>query len=163
MNTRAILQVLVTSLVSMTVMITLRPTAQSVAPVPQTDVSCNEPALPDTFLSRAEIVMLRVSVTDADRRPIAGLTRGDFTVREDGQPQAVRFFSDDDVPVTVVDASGGMARKPAHVAAGGRPAPLSERLHGWIDRIWFVTIRSRRVFEMAGHHANRVITKEEVS
>ena len=80
-------------------------------PALQSDVACNEPALPDSFFSRGE-VLLRVSVTDDDRNPIACLTREDFTIMEDGRPQTITSFLDLDVPLTVglvVDASEGMA------------------------------------------------------
>jgi VWFA-related protein len=79
--------------------------------VPQSDVACNEPALPDSFFSRGE-VLLRVSVTDDDHRPIDCLTREDFTIMEDGRPQTITSFLDPDVPLTVglvIDAGEGMA------------------------------------------------------
>jgi Ca-activated chloride channel family protein len=85
--------------------------ARRAQPVPQADVACNEPALPDSFLSRAE-VSLRVSVTDDDLGPIACLTGEDFTVTEDGGLQTITSFLDLDVPLTVglvVDASAAMA------------------------------------------------------
>lgn len=77
----------------------------------QSAVACNEPALPDSFFSRGEVV-LRVSVTDEDHGPIACLTREDFHITEDGRLQTINSFLDRDVPLTlglVVDASAGMA------------------------------------------------------
>src|SRR5690348_2193716 len=67
----------------------------------QNDAACNEPALPDTFFGQNELVVLRVSVTDDDLKPIACLTRENFQLREDGKLQKIRSFSDDDVPATV--------------------------------------------------------------
>src|SRR5579862_9357562 len=46
-----------------------------------------------TFRSAVDLVRLDVSVIDKDRQPIRGLTAADFTVLEDGKPQAVVAFS----------------------------------------------------------------------
>jgi Ca-activated chloride channel family protein len=121
MNVRGALQVILASFVVMTQTMTLRPTAQA-PPAVETDVACNEPALPDTFLSSTDIIMLRVSVTGADHRQLAGLSRDDFMVWDDGRPQTIRFFSDNEVPVTVgliVDASAGLASAQTELAAAG--------------------------------------------
>jgi VWFA-related protein len=42
-----------------------------------------------TFRSGVDVTMIDVSVLDRDRRPITGLTAGDFTVLVDGQPRPV--------------------------------------------------------------------------
>lgn len=87
-----------------------------------TDVACNEPALPDTFLSRTGTVVLRVSVTDGDHSPIRCLTRDDFQVREEGRLQTISAFSDEDLPITVglvVDTGSRMAGWHPDVAAAG--------------------------------------------
>ena len=47
---------------------------------------------PPTFRAGVEAVVLDVSVLDKDRRPVRGLTVVDFTILEDGRPQAVRTF-----------------------------------------------------------------------
>ena len=66
----------------------------------QDDVACNEPTLPDTFSARPDTV-LRVSVADQQKRPVACLTRNNFQVHEDGTLQNLSFFSSDDLPITV--------------------------------------------------------------
>src|SRR5690349_10549 len=53
---------------------------------------------PPVFRSRSDIVHLDVSVLDKNRRPVRGLTQGDFTVLEDGKPQQVSIFEAIDVP-----------------------------------------------------------------
>ena len=40
-----------------------------------------------TFRERADVVQLDVSVLDRQGQPARGLTRGDFTILEDGVPQ----------------------------------------------------------------------------
>ena len=49
-------------------------------------------ALPQ-FRSGVDLVYLDVSVLDKNRRPVKGLTPADFTIFEDGKPQAVSTFS----------------------------------------------------------------------
>jgi VWFA-related protein len=63
------------------------------------------------FASRSELVTVSVTVKDADGGYVGGLPASAFQIREDGRPQAIRFFVNEDVPVTVgllVDASGSM-------------------------------------------------------
>ena len=48
-------------------------------------------ALP-TFRATVHAVVLDVSVLDGDRRPVRGLTANDFTILEDGTPQAITSF-----------------------------------------------------------------------
>jgi len=45
-----------------------------------------------TFPSRVDLVTVDVVVFDRQGNPVEGLTREDFTIREDGQPQAVSTF-----------------------------------------------------------------------
>ena len=50
------------------------------------------------FRSGVEAVVLDVSVLDSERRPVRGLTADDFTILEDGAPQALTAFTAVDVP-----------------------------------------------------------------
>jgi len=77
---------------------------------------------PKVFSSRSEVVVVHATVTDGKSRPIAGLPREAFTVYEDGRPEAVTFFHNEDNPVTVglvLDCSGSMQRKREAVIAAG--------------------------------------------
>ncbi len=56
------------------------------------------PAQTPVFRTSVDLVHLDVSVLDKDRRPVRGLTAADFTVLEDGKPQAVTAFVAVDVP-----------------------------------------------------------------
>ena len=61
-------------------------------------------------------VRVEVSVRDADRRPILGLTPDDFALREDGAPVDVTSVADSDLGlavVLVVDTSDSMFAMPA--------------------------------------------------
>jgi Ca-activated chloride channel homolog len=74
------------------------------------------------FSSKSDLVVLHVSVLDRKSGFVPGLPREAFTVREDGKPQSIRFFQNEDTPVTVglvMDSSASMLRKrPALIAAG---------------------------------------------
>jgi VWFA-related protein len=70
------------------------------------------------FRSGVELVQLDVSVLDRDRRPLTGLTAGDFTLLENGRRRPIRTF-------TSVQVS---AQAPSSVAsrAEAAPAPPSD-------------------------------------
>ena len=51
-----------------------------------------EPQTPPTFRGGARFVRVDVYPTDADGRPVEGLTAADFEVYEDGQPQEIDSF-----------------------------------------------------------------------
>ena len=73
---------------------------------------------PFTLSATAELVLLDVSVKSATGEPVAGLTRNNFTVFEDGKLQTVSHFASEDVPVTaglVIDTSGSMRPNQAQV------------------------------------------------
>lgn len=64
--------------------------------------------------SRANLVVLDVSVTGSDGTPVSGLVQRNFQVSEDGKRQTIKQFSADELPVSigfVVDMSGSMRSK----------------------------------------------------
>lgn len=67
-----------------------------------------------TIRITTNLVVLPVSVTDAKGTFVAGLSKRNFHVFEDGKPQNVTLFVEEDAPVTVgllVDHSRSMSRK----------------------------------------------------
>jgi VWFA-related protein len=83
-----------------------------------------------TFSSRADLVVLHASVTDARGRMVGGLPERSFRVMEDGAPQALRFFLEQDAPAAIgllIDNSGSMATNRDRVAAA--VAALAEAGH----------------------------------
>jgi len=73
------------------------------------------PAAQAPFRSAVETVLVTVTVTDTNGRLITGLTKGDFEVFEDGEPQPVTQFTDQRVPVSLgvlLDASDSMRGQP---------------------------------------------------
>jgi Ca-activated chloride channel homolog len=63
---------------------------------------------------RVEEVTLHATVTDDKHHLVTNLSKNDFTVFEDGQPQQITSFRHEDVPVSVgilIDNSGSMREK----------------------------------------------------
>ncbi len=80
------------------------------ATAPQTE------ALQSTTAFRADstLVLVPVSVTDPSNRYVLGLEKEDFHLSEDDVPQTIRFFSNEDAPLSIgllVDVSGSMGAK----------------------------------------------------
>jgi VWFA-related protein len=72
------------------------------------------------FRSDTRLVVLHASVTDRKGKLITNLDRGAFKVFENGQPQQVKIFRREDVPVSlgiVIDDSGSMMTKRSRVEA----------------------------------------------
>lgn len=79
---------------------------------------------PAVFRSGANLVALNVTVMDARKQFVSGLTQGDFAVYEDGVQQQLRFFEARQVPldlIVLIDTSSSMRDKMAvvHEAAVG--------------------------------------------
>jgi VWFA-related protein len=69
------------------------------------------------------LVVLHVTVTGRDGGFVQNLAEPDFQVYEDGVPQRIRLFKDEDIPVTVglvIDHSTTMLPKLAEVSAASR-------------------------------------------
>ena len=86
--------------------------------------SSSEPAQAPVFRSGASLVALNVTVTDASKHYVTGLTSNDFAVFEDGVQQQVRFFESSQVPIDLIlllDRSSSMLDKmdTVHQAAIG--------------------------------------------
>jgi Ca-activated chloride channel family protein len=71
-----------------------------------------------TIRTTSRLVLLDVSVKDAAGGFVSGLSKDNFKVYENGQPQPITQFANADIPVTVgiaVDESGSMRPKRAEV------------------------------------------------
>jgi Ca-activated chloride channel homolog len=85
-------------------------------------VLCAQDSPPKVFAAKSEVVVVHVTVTDGKSRPVAGLPRESFTIYEDGRPESVSFFHNEDNPVTVglvLDCSGSMQQKRQAVITAG--------------------------------------------
>ena len=72
------------------------------------------------FFVKSELVVVHATVTDGRGRFISGLPPHAFNVLEDGRPQPVSFFAEQDAPVTVglvIDGSGSMLKNRDQVLA----------------------------------------------
>ncbi len=69
---------------------------------------------PVTFTTGTQLVVESVTVTDKKGNPVGGLSAKDFTVTENGVPQAIRFFEHQQLPET--PSTAPIARsEPEHI------------------------------------------------
>jgi VWFA-related protein len=73
-----------------------------------------------TFRTRTTLRAIEVRVVDQRGRPITGLRQQDFTIQENGTPQAIRLFTPFDLEAAPPDS----AAEPALARAGTRPDDL---------------------------------------
>ena len=76
-----------------------------------------------TIRNEVRLVLLDVSVQNRDGNFVPGLKSRDFTVLEDGQPQAISVFDNEDATVTMgilVDESASMTQKRGQVLAAAQ-------------------------------------------
>jgi Ca-activated chloride channel homolog len=70
------------------------------------------PRAQQPILVNTDLVTLRAAVTDAKGTQIVGLEKSAFTIQDNGLPQKITAFSDEDTPVSVAvvfDVSGSMS------------------------------------------------------
>jgi len=94
------------------------------------------------------LVVLRASVRNKDGQLASGLSQNNFIVWEDGQPQTIRTFSQEDVPLAVglvVDNSGSMKNKRADVTAA---AVAFARTSNQDDDIFVVNFNDRVTMDL---------------
>ena len=78
---------------------------------------------PYVISQEVNLVALPVVVRDREGHFVSGLQASNFQVREDGRPQAITLFRNEDIPVTaglVVDHSGSMAARQLEVIEGAQ-------------------------------------------
>lgn len=72
------------------------------------------PADTTAFRADSTLVLIPVSVTDPSNRYVLGLEKEHFKLLEDGAPQTIKYFSNEDTPLSIgllVDVSGSIGRK----------------------------------------------------
>jgi VWFA-related protein len=74
------------------------------------------PASNQTFRTGVDVIQIDVTVLDKDRRPIRGLTAGDFVVKEDGRPQRIVAVAEIDAATADPAPSAWMRYAPRDVA-----------------------------------------------
>ncbi len=94
--------------------------ATSFAWAQESSSSNSLPAEPFTMKVSVDMVVLRATVLDRKNTLVSGLSKDDFHVYEDGVLQTIKYFSHEDIPVTVglvIDNSGSMNPKLRDVVA----------------------------------------------
>ena len=97
--------------------------------------------------SSSDLVVLPVVVTDRQDRFVADLAQDRFVVLDNGRPQAIALFTNEDTPVTVglvIDDSRSMAPKLAEVIAAAAAFARSSPI------LWVWKRRCRRSWPKGG-------------
>jgi VWFA-related protein len=79
------------------------------------------------FRSDVSLVRVDAQVVDREQRTITGLNAEDFVLRENGQPQEIRNFAREDMPVDILlllDVSGSMRPHVERIASAAREAMM---------------------------------------
>lgn len=72
---------------------------------------------PPQLKTRVDLVTIDVTVLDRNRRPVTGLSAGDFILLEDGKPQAVAAFDEISVEASEPATAAWLKSPPVDVAA----------------------------------------------
>lgn len=83
------------------------------------------PAVPQanvTFEATTQLVIVNVSVKGRDGKPVEALKASDFSVSEDGKPQAIRVFEYQRLEDQPVAPAPALATRPASTASAVKPA-----------------------------------------
>jgi VWFA-related protein len=110
------------------------PPAVLVSAVAATALSAQQPA--PVFKTATQFVLVDVVVTGANDQPVAGLTKDDFEIVENGRPQKISEFSFVSIPVANrkidVDAP---PPPPSDVATNGESARASRAIVVFVDNL----------------------------
>ena len=101
-----------------------------------------------TFPSRVELVTVDVVVFDRQGNPVQGLTREDFTIREDGRPQAIAAFES----VSLAQPSTAAALQRSRISTNDAPADAAAR---W----FFVVFDDVNISQLATARAREALTR----
>jgi VWFA-related protein len=92
----------------------------AIPPVAAQQLSSN--AVIPTLKVATKLTVEDVTVTDAQRKPVRGLARSDFAVKEDGKPQTIRDFEESG---TERLAQAAPPQLPANTYTNAQPAPAN--------------------------------------
>lgn len=92
-------------------------------------ILAGNPGVSAQFSSGVNLVEVYAAVTDQSGNPVSGLRRDDFTVLEDGRPQALSAFAEGDFPLSLavaIDRSFSMGEKQLPTAVNAARTFLGE-------------------------------------
>jgi Ca-activated chloride channel family protein len=113
----------------------------------------SRPADEYTLKVNVDVVVLRATAQDRKNTPVSGLSKEDFQVYEDGALQSIKYFSHEDVPVTVglvIDNSGSMKPKRDDVIAAALAFARSSNPQ---DQMFVVNFNEKVSFGLPGNIA----------
>lgn len=114
-----------------------------------------------SFRSGVELINVTATVTDGDGRFVSGLRKEDFSLYEDGEPQAITHFSNERVPVSlgiVLDTSGSMTPDKMSYARSAIDRFIYDLL-GKDDELFFMEFANRPDLAQAWTTDRRAISR----
>jgi len=130
-------------------LITLSSWARAQEPAPLPD----RPGGEYSIKVNVDMVVLRATAQDHKNILVSGLSQDDFQVYENGARQPIKYFSHEDIPVTVglvVDNSGSMGPKRHDVIAAALAFARSSNPH---DQMFVVNFNEKVSFGLPGNIA----------
>ena len=134
------------STVILAFMMILQSFAQTPESRPPQSLPNNQDNNQDTIKINVELVVLHATVMKRNHLPVAGLSKEDFQVFEDGVLQEIDTFSHEDIPITVglvIDNSGSMRPKRTEVIAAAMAFARSSKTQ---DQLFLVNFNEHVTF-----------------
>jgi Ca-activated chloride channel family protein len=117
----------------------------------ESSTSQNRAGDPYTIKVNVDMVVLRATAQDRKNLLVSGLDKDDFQVYENGVLQPIKYFSHEDIPVTVglvIDNSGSMGPKRADVISA---ALVFARSSNPQDQMFVVNFNEKVSFGLPGN------------
>ncbi len=76
--------------------------------------TAQQPQSDDVIRVNSDLVLVNITVTDDNGRPVSNLQQSDFNISEDSRPQTISFFGSQSTPfaaIILLDASGSMENR----------------------------------------------------
>jgi VWFA-related protein len=139
------------------------PALCALALMPAHAQSPQEPAPGAAFQVEVNYVEVDVTVTDGDGNTVTGLTRDDFELFEDAQPQTIKTFSYVDIPIEWPEPFPGVDR-PISPDVGSNRKVVSGRMYAIVlDDLNISAVRTAQVRQQSRQFVERYLGAGDVA
>ena len=115
------------------------------------------------FRSAVEYVRLDVVVTDKQDRPVAGLTKDDFLVSENGTAQSLSTFEAVTIPTTRREITDPKTSAPSVDVVSNSAPPLGRQWVMIIDDLHIIESQERKLRTMVTEFLQRIPAEDQVA
>jgi len=121
------------------------------------------PSAQQPFKTAVEYVRLDVVVTDKQDRPIAGLTKDDFLVSENGRPQSIATFEAVTIPTVRREITDVKTTTPSIDVVSNSAPPLGRQWVMIIDDLHIIEQQERKLRAMVVEFLQRIPPEDQVA